>query len=41
VFDLGGHGFGMTRQSTTSDHWIDDYLWWLREKGLVNDEPGR
>jgi acetyl esterase/lipase len=35
VFQAGGHGFGMTAQNTTSDHWIDDYLWWLRQRGLI------
>jgi acetyl esterase/lipase len=35
VFQAGGHGFGMTAQNTTSDHWIDDYLWWLQQRGLI------
>jgi len=24
IFSAGGHGFGMRKQGTTSDHWIDD-----------------
>jgi acetyl esterase/lipase len=40
IFDAGGHGFGMTPQNTTSDHWIDEYLWWLQEKGLLQGDAG-
>lgn len=29
VFRAGGHGFGKVTQHLTSDHWIDEYLWWL------------
>jgi acetyl esterase/lipase len=35
AYDAGGHGFGMTRQDKTSDHWIDEYLWWLGETGFL------
>jgi acetyl esterase/lipase len=35
IFQSGGHGFGMSRQNKTSDHWIDDYLWWLAARGLL------
>jgi acetyl esterase/lipase len=34
-FQSGGHGFGMQHQHTTSDHWIDEYLWWLEARGLL------
>ena len=30
VFESGKHGFNMAHQQKTSDHWIDEYLWWLR-----------
>jgi acetyl esterase/lipase len=30
VFESGKHGFGMTAQQKDSDHWIDEYFWWLR-----------
>jgi acetyl esterase/lipase len=30
VFESGKHGFNMSRQMKDSDHWIDEYLWWLR-----------
>jgi acetyl esterase/lipase len=29
VYDHGGHGFGMRRQGTSSDHWIDDLFNWM------------
>ncbi len=29
VFSAGGHGFGMRKQGTTSDHWIDEFYYWL------------
>jgi acetyl esterase/lipase len=35
AYDSGGHGFGMTHQDTTSDHWIDAYIWWLRAHKLL------
>jgi hypothetical protein len=30
-----GHGFGLTKQGTTSDHWIDDFYNWLDAQGLT------
>jgi acetyl esterase/lipase len=30
VYAKGGHGFGMKKQGTDSDRWIDDYASWLR-----------
>jgi len=35
AYDSGGHGFGMTHQGKTSDHWIDEYIWWLGEHRLL------
>ncbi len=35
AYDSGGHSFGMMHQGATSDHWIDEYLWWLGEHGLL------
>ena len=34
IFERGGHGFGMNVQSSTSDHWIDEFLWWLQDLKL-------
>lgn len=35
VFSAGGHGFGMRKQGTTSDHWIEEFYWWLEAHGLT------
>ena len=29
IFSAGGHGFGMRKQGTSSDHWIDEFYYWL------------
>jgi acetyl esterase/lipase len=36
IFSSGGHGFGMTTQGTTSDHWIDELHWWLQAKRIIS-----
>jgi acetyl esterase/lipase len=38
IYAKGGHGFGMKQTSNTSDHWIDEFYWWLQAQGL--DKPG-
>ena len=35
VFSSGGHGFGMKKQGTTSDHWIDLFYDWLEAQGFT------
>lgn len=35
VFSAGGHGFGMRKQGTSSDHWIDAFYFWLEGQGLT------
>jgi acetyl esterase/lipase len=35
VFSSGGHGFGMRKQGRTSDHWIDEFYYWLEAQGLT------
>lgn len=35
VFSAGGHGFGMRKQGTSSDHWIDAFYYWLEAQGLT------
>jgi acetyl esterase/lipase len=35
VFSSGGHGFGMHKQGKTSDHWIDEFYYWLDAQGLT------
>jgi acetyl esterase/lipase len=35
IFSSGGHGFGMRKQGTTSDHWIDEFYFWLEAQGFT------
>jgi hypothetical protein len=35
IYSAGGHGFGMRKQGTTSDHWIDEFYWWMEAHGLT------
>ncbi len=35
IFNAGGHGFGMKKQGTTSDHWIEEFYFWLQARGLA------
>jgi hypothetical protein len=35
VFASGGHGFGMKKQGTTSDHWIELFYNWLEALKLT------
>lgn len=35
IFSSGGHGFGMRKQGTSSDHWIDAFYYWLEAQGLT------
>jgi len=35
IHSAGGHGFGLKKQGTTSDHWIDDFYNWLNAQGLT------
>ena len=35
IFNAGGHGFGMRKQGTSSDHWIDSFYYWLEAQGLI------
>ena len=34
-YAAGGHGFGMKKQGTPSDHWIDDLYGWMKGKRFV------
>ena len=38
VFESGGHGWGMRKQDKTSDHWIDEFGWWLESRGLIKHQ---
>ena len=35
VYSAGGHGFGMRKQGTSSDHWIDELYYWLKAQRFV------
>jgi acetyl esterase/lipase len=35
IFNAGGHGFGLKRQGTSSDHWIDAFYYWLEVQGFT------
>lgn len=35
AFSAGHHAFGMKEQGTTSDHWIDEFYWWLGAQRLI------
>lgn len=45
VYERGGHGFELDPKGTTSDHWFDEWLWWMQSRGLmptpVKPAPGR
>ena len=40
VFANGGHGFGMRKQGTTSDHWVDTFYYWLDSQRLTSPMRG-
>jgi acetyl esterase/lipase len=35
IYSAGHHGFGLRKQGTSSDHWIDDCYNWLDAQGLT------
>ena len=35
IYSAGGHGFGMRKQGTTSDHWAEEFYYWLEAQGLA------
>lgn len=35
IYSAGHHGFGLRKQGTSSDHWIDDFYNWLDAQGLT------
>jgi acetyl esterase/lipase len=36
LYEHGGHGWSMRKQGTTSDHWLEEFYWWLEAHGLTN-----
>lgn len=35
IYSAGGHGFGMRKQGTSSDHWIEQFDDWLMAQGFA------
>ena len=35
IYRTGGHGFGMAKLGGTSDHWIDEFYYWLDTLGFT------
>ncbi|MDQ6931162.1 MAG: alpha/beta hydrolase [Candidatus Eremiobacteraeota bacterium] len=35
IFNAGGHGFGLGMPGTTSDHWSEEFYYWLQTRGLT------
>ena len=35
LFEHGGHGFGAMPQGTPSDHWLDEFYWWMESHDVL------
>ena len=35
IYSAGHHGFGMKKQGTTSDYWMDEFYYWLEAQGFI------
>ncbi|TAJ70174.1 MAG: alpha/beta hydrolase [Phenylobacterium sp.] len=35
IYERGGHGFGMTPKGASSDHWFEEFVWWMEARGLL------
>ncbi|WP_232821087.1 alpha/beta hydrolase [Dyella sp. C11] len=35
VYEHGGHGFELASKGTTSDHWFDEFIWWMQARELM------
>jgi len=40
LYEKGGHGFGMLGPRDTSQHWIDEFYWWMQARGLLQSSAG-
>ena len=36
MYQGGGHGFGSHKKGTTSDLWFEQFMAWMKAKGLLN-----
>lgn len=37
IFNAGGHGFGTQKHGTTSDHWMEEFYFWLSVQGFMKE----
>jgi acetyl esterase/lipase len=35
IYAKGGHGFGMRTMGNTTDHWIDEFYYWMQAQGFA------
>lgn len=35
LYQRGGHGFGARTLNGTTDHWMDEFLWWIEGEGFT------
>jgi acetyl esterase/lipase len=35
IYERGGHGFTLTPKGSTSDHWFDEFIWWMQSRDLM------
>ncbi|HEV2333294.1 MAG TPA: alpha/beta hydrolase [Gammaproteobacteria bacterium] len=35
IYSHGGHGFALKQQGTTSDHWLEEFYFWLQAQGFI------
>ncbi len=40
IYERGGHGFGMNQKGATSDQWFDEFVSWMRARGLLQPARG-
>ena len=38
LYERGGHGFGLVPSGSTSDHWLDEFYWWIRSNKLLQSQ---
>jgi acetyl esterase/lipase len=36
LFEGGGHGYGLRTTGLSSDHWFDEFLWWMDSRKLFS-----
>lgn len=40
IYNAGHHGFGMKKQGTPSDHWIEEFYYWLEAEDSLDRHRG-